>query len=801
MAFHLENPYFYIEVDPARGAWGIQWRRPTGPEIRDVRVGLVIRQGRRKVALLDQWKESETHPPAFVDSPHGRLKQQTVQIRPQGTGLDVSLVFAAPQERPLFLWKMLVENSSKRPVFVERLELLRVGFARIGSQPTRVLQSSPRGRFQLSFGGTEPAFFSNGWGSWNYTAPYGFADRQKRSRLGFLSRPSRNNPGTPEPARRGHFSSDMFGVLVDRAGRTGFLVGFLSQKHQFGSIEALLDPFRPALDCWANGDGVKLAPGGVLETDWACLLGIHQDGQDPLEPYLDAVAREHGLDSEGALLNSSPTGWCSWYSFGQDIHPGGIRANLQALHSLKADVPLEIFQVDDGFQSQVGDWLEPAGPFKQVMGQLARDIQRTGFQPGLWLAPFIVQPRARIAAQHPGWFVRNRLGLPANAGYGWNNINRALDLSHPEVQAYLETVVRTVVEEWGYRYLKLDYLYAGAIAGQRFDMSLTRAQVLRRGLGQIRTWAGEETLLMGCGVPLGSAVGICDLVRIGADVRGGWEPKALSTSFFFRQEPNLPAVRNALQNTLTRAILHQKWWVNDPDCSIIGADTSLSLDEIQTQAAVLALTGGAVFLSDDLENLDRARLEVARTLLPPIGHRPQILDWLDCSPPARLRLDLEGKVGRWHLVAVINWQDQPQDLVLDPKDYYLDHRKAYLARSFWDGTVRRLEEGPWTFEQVPAHGCVLLALREERLEPQYLGSSFHISQGLEVSHWDSTPERLHFRVVRPGQNQGHVDLALPQQPQSAAWAGQHQETLEPLTPGVYRIMVDFSDEIDFELRF
>ena len=61
--------------------------------------------------------------------------------------------------------------------------------------------------------------------------------------------------------------------------------------------------------------------------------------------------------------------------------------------------------------------------------------------------------------------LRKKNGKPVNAGFVWNALDTALDLTVPEALAYACSVVRTASAEWGYPYLKLDFLYAAALKG------------------------------------------------------------------------------------------------------------------------------------------------------------------------------------------------------------------------------------------------------------------------------------------------------------------------------------------------
>ena len=53
-------------------------------------------------------------------------------------------------------------------------------------------------------------------------------------------------------------------------------------------------------------------------------------------------------------------------------------------------------------------------------------------------------------------------------------------------------------------------------------------------------------------------------MRISADVAPDWKPKFLGMSLPFRDEKGMPSAENAIRNTITRAPLHKRWWLNDP---------------------------------------------------------------------------------------------------------------------------------------------------------------------------------------------------------------------------------------------
>jgi len=771
----LESSAVQWFMDSVQARWEVIPSDSRMPKLTSLPLGLRYRTGKGRPAYWSAFP-LEMDTPQPVQSPHGAVQQVNLHAGPNSDGLHLSVAFALTEIYPLLLWQVTVENRGHQPIFLEQIDLLQAAEISFGGQPS-------------------PAFFSNGWQSWSHSGVYGLADRPRRNRLGPFQGPMCVNPRTGQPKESGHFSGDMFGVLADRSGRIGWVVGFLSQKQHFGSLEARLQSKNCSLRLWANGDEARLDPQMSLSSDWACLQPLDADLPDPLGPYLDAVAREHSV-APGVRGKGIPTGWCSWYHFFEKVTAEDVRRNLAGAAALRHSLPLGMIQIDDGFEQQVGDWFEFNNKFSAGVSPLAAEIRAQGFTPGLWLAPFIVHPKSRLAGIHADWLLCKADGRPVNAGYVWEAFNYALDVTNPEALQYACDVVHTAAHEWGYDFLKLDFLYAAALPGRYRERSVTRAQALRRALEAVRQAVGENVHLLGCGCPLGSGIGIFDSMRISCDVAPRWKPIWNGVEIFFRDEPDMPSARNAIHNTLTRLPLHRRWWINDPDCLLLRPESELTLAEVQTLATAIALSGGTLLLSDDLSALPEERLRLARQLLPLIGRAARAVDWLDADPPHRVRLDLENAVGRWHLLAAFNWDDAPRPLPLIAADFGLPEGD-YYAREFWPPDAvpyRSALQGEDSRSLVAAHGVRLLAVRAATPGlPQYLGSDLHISQGLEVTEWGATPQELTLRLERPGQAEGNVFVALPRPPQSAT-LNDRPLAWETLEPSCYRLRVAFEDE-------
>ncbi len=412
----------------------------------------------------------------------------------------------------------------------------------------------------------------------------------------------------------------------------------------------------------------------------------------------------------------------------------------------------------------------------------------------MWLAPFSAKPTAQIERFHPDWILRNPGGRRINAGYVFHQWSHALDLTHPAVLEHVQQLICAAVNEWGFPYLKLDFLYMGALQGQRYDPRLTRAQALRRALQSIREAAGSDAFLLGCGCPLGSGIGIFDGMRISADVDTRWEPSYQGVTLFFRGEPDAPSARNAIRNTLTRAPMHRRWWLNDPDClTVRDTETHLTEAEVLSLASVIALSGGMFLISDDLPGLSPARRNVAKPLLPVVGTAARALDWMDSPIPAKLALPMSGPVGEWWVIGLFNWDDRPRGLRLDLGEFGLDSSKAWHVLDFWNQRHTRVTTGEARWEAVPAHGGLLLAVRAERSDQavQWVGSGLHFTQGHEVARW------------RPGADRAEFELALERRAAGRVWLETRRPVLavevggQPVSPlhvknNLYQVPVEVS---------
>ena len=152
-------------------------------------------------------------------------------------------------------------------------------------------------------------------------------------------------------------------------------------------------------------------------------------------------------------------GYTSWYNYYSNINHNII------MHDLRAIAPcagVNTFQVDDGYQTAVGDWLSvDSKKFPFGMRRVADAVHQRGLKAGLWLAPFAVQKNA-IWQRSTRLAGGRQKGQPLDGGRNWGGFY-ALDIYHKEARAYIKQVFQTVLHTWGFDMVKLDFLYAASV--------------------------------------------------------------------------------------------------------------------------------------------------------------------------------------------------------------------------------------------------------------------------------------------------------------------------------------------------
>jgi alpha-galactosidase len=290
---------------------------------------------------------------------------------------------------------------------------------------------------------------------------------------------------------------------------------------------------------------------------------------------------------------SEGLGWTSWYRHYTQITEDKIRHDLKGIQD--SGLPFRYFQLDDGWQTHVGDWLQVKPDFPGGLAALSRDIRAHGLQPGIWMAPFVVSRQAELYRKHPEWLLRDAQNKPIRVGWNpmWGGWYYALDFYNPQVRDYLSGVFHVATEKWGFELFKLDFLFAVCLAP---PAGKTRGQVMHEAMQFLRDQVGQKALLA-CGAPLGTSVGTTDIMRIGGDIHLKWKHGLLT---WLRHRERVDTLAS-LRSTLSRWALNGRAWANDPDVFILRTDGQhLTLIQQHTVLTINALLGTLLFTSDDV---------------------------------------------------------------------------------------------------------------------------------------------------------------------------------------------------------
>jgi alpha-galactosidase len=431
------------------------------------------------------------------------------------------------------------------------------------------------------------------------------------------------------------------------------LFAFTSCGRFSGRFEITGSTLRAIVD----GEGVALEPGESTMLE-ELMIASGADRSTLLADLANRLAQNH----PPLAARRPPTGWCSWYCFGPTVTAEQVLNNLDAI---AAALPgLEYIQIDDGYQRAMGDWLETGRAFGGSVRAVLAEIKRRGFQPAIWVAPFIAEETSEVFQRHPEWFIADAGGAPLRADRvtfgGWRRGPwYAIDGTHPEAQAHLERVFRTMRREWGCSYFKLDANFWGAMHGGQFnDRRATRIEAYRRGMQAIARGAGDGFLL-GCNQPIWPSLGLIHGSRSSNDIKRSWDRIATT----------------ARQN-LSRSWQNGRCWWNDPDAVVLAAD--LTDRECEFHATAIYATGGMVLSGDDLTTLPPARAAMLRKLLPPTGVAATFAD-------ADLRVGSMA-LPEARMICLFNWEDaeRSSEVAVAARERVAD---------FWSGAALTADDG------------------------------------------------------------------------------------------------------------
>ena len=473
--------------------------------------------------------------------------------------------------------------------------------------------------------GDDDAFFAAGYQSWTTAREYTRKDRQKGLRLpiralSFIPIVKKCAGASGDysftPYRKGVFHSVGYTYLRKLGSAEHEFFGSLSEDEAFTIF--VVDAKKGVFSIVKDVEGMEIPVPGKNKASVVLfdIISFTGDRSEVSESYAKAFRmvnaekdeREGGqaysgldelkldeLKKEGTLPEGSVyirgrgavkvpeklAGYTSWYNYFANIDASTIRRDLNGLISatkgLQVAKDSEIFQIDDGWQTAVGDWKIDPVKFpvpandKGGLAAIVDEVHAAGMKAGLWLAPFCVGSDAEVLRKNPEWILKTRKGGKRKAIAGFNGWGGpldpfyAFDLENEDVRKHIKDVFKKVWE-WGFDLVKLDFLYAACMFPRG---GKTRGKLMHEAMKFLREEClddngingGGQKLLLGCGVPIVSALGYVEACRIGCDVDLTYKPR------FYGKCTNeeIVSAENAMNNTIWRSHLDGNFFLADPD--------------------------------------------------------------------------------------------------------------------------------------------------------------------------------------------------------------------------------------------
>lgn len=453
-----------------------------------------------------------------------------------------------------------------------------------------------------------------------------------------------------------------------------------------------------------------------------------------VETLLRWVAATHGSRTHrGALAN-----WNSWYDLHAHITEQSIADSVDSFVRFKDRLPLQVIQIDDGYQKHPGDW-SCNDRFPHGLSPLVERVRAAGAEPGIWLAPLAVHDDLGLPERHPEWFQHKRDGNFDGEANNWGPVAHWLDPTHPEAQQFLRGIIRQMKAQ-GFNYYKIDFNYLG-VACRFHDPKKTRLQVFRDLYRLYREEMGEGAYLVACSQLVRGVFGYADATRIGPDSSAVWE--ALHTCSIKE------SIRAVGMNAGANGILG----VNDPDTMYAVIPkfpnaVSATRDEIRTWQGFIGLLGGTIQFGDAMYGpAFPEQIGELEIMMPPAPDRGRALHPGADKEHRRFGFVAERPWGVFAAVQLWNPEPEPQAIALQPTGRLSLLGERFHAWSFRDERYLGIVDGAaFRSQPLPSHHAQLLrftALLPDENLPVLVGSTLHIGMGsAEIAGLAVTRRRL-----------------------------------------------------------
>ena len=499
-------------------------------------------------------------------------------------------------------------------------------------------------------------------------------------------------------ATDGRLSSRDILTLFTQHGAKGLVMGPAGPGESDLVYSAEISRGGAALQILSDMNDVVVDPGETRRSEELLVLA------EPYESALTSLFKWMAV-THGARTARGPVfGWCSWYSLWKNVSEKTTEDALGAIVANQDRLPMQVFQLDDGWQKAYGDWEADPKKFPNGMKPIADKISAAGMIPGLWLT---------------------MVTTSTNGAHPDGNPDKNLDPTNPATREFITKTLKKRYAD-GFRYFKLDFNYPRM--NDRYNQKLTRLQVRRDMFKLYRDAIGEDSYLCACVGSLDrGAIGFADSVRIGTDSGPRWLPRysGCCMADLFNE-----VGANALSNGILFAA--------DPDVAYTVPEKYTAAPPLPNSVRVwhgwVGLLGGVMMTSDNFHvspwNTDSS-IRMMEILNPPAPEKGRAFDGqTDLSHP-QFGFVASRPWGNFISVQLLNLKEESAKISLKGLPLAKIGPKFHLW-SFWDRKYLGVADENLQMEDVPAGGGPLLRLTEipkDPSQPVIIGSDLHIGMG------------------------------------------------------------------------
>lgn len=201
-----------------------------------------------------------------------------------------------------------------------------------------------------------------------------------------------------------------------------------------------------------------IKPGETWESTWV-FSGVYANTDDPTACINTAVnnfVRKH-MGCQIFKVQKKPVFvYNTWVPFKHNINEKMIYELVDAC----AEIGIEEFVIDDGWQESYGDWGVNKEKFPNGLKPVFDYIKSKGMKPGVWISLCSAETKSEVYKNHPEWTVRKANGDDINLHsdrenlYGWESKSMCMTTGWKD---YIRDVILGMVNDYGLEYIKGDF--------------------------------------------------------------------------------------------------------------------------------------------------------------------------------------------------------------------------------------------------------------------------------------------------------------------------------------------------------